>query len=56
MMEMDEQARPENEGHRCPLCEFEANQPGFVASEQIAQTATQMQTYAREQGLIPGQQ
>lgn len=42
----------QNEGHYCPLCEFEKNAPGFVATEEIGTVAGQMRDWCVEQGLI----
>lgn len=41
-----------NDGEYCPVCEFEAHQPGFVAEDQIGVVADQMRDYCLEQGLI----
>lgn len=37
----------------CPICEFEKNAKGFVASEAIGDVADQMASWARSEGLIP---
>lgn len=43
----------ENDGHYCPVCLFEQNQPGFVATEEIGSVVDQMRDYCIEQGLVP---
>lgn len=42
----------ENDGHYCPVCEFEKHMPGFVAKPEIDKVAEQMAGWCREQGLI----
>lgn len=42
-----------NEGHYCPLCEFEKHSEGFVAEEAVGAIADQMADHARKEGLIP---
>jgi hypothetical protein len=41
-----------NDGHFCPLCEYEKHSPGFVASEAIDLVSGQMADYCRSEGLI----
>jgi len=40
-------------GDYCPICEFVANSPGFVAMEAIDNVASQMQLHCYDEGLIP---
>lgn len=42
-----------NEGHYCPLCEFEARAPGFETQADLDNTASLMAAHARELGLLP---
>jgi hypothetical protein len=42
----------ENDGHYCPLCEFEKNAEGFVAREEIGKVADQMRDYCINEGVI----
>lgn len=53
LMMLNEQDNPNNNGHYCPVCEFEKHQQDFIAADQITSLAKQMQEHAREQGLIP---
>jgi hypothetical protein len=41
-----------NEGHYCPLCEFEKHSEGFVAVEAVGSIADQMRDYAIAENLI----
>ena len=43
----------ENDGHYCPLCEFESHYDGWDSKKQIENIAGQMAEWAREEGLIP---
>lgn len=43
----------QNDGHYCPICEFEKHAEGFVAKEAIGSVADQMAEYCRAEGLIP---
>jgi hypothetical protein len=56
LMFVSEEENPDNEGHYCPVCEFEKHSEGFVAVESIGRIADQMREYAIEQKLIPGVQ
>lgn len=56
LMTVDERANPNNDGHFCPVCEFEKHSEGFNAGDAIHDVATQMRAYAIEQKLIPGVQ
>lgn len=49
---MTQRADGDNDGHYCPLCEFEKNAAGFAAKEEIGTVADQMRDYCIEQGLI----
>lgn len=42
-----------NDGHYCPICEFEKNAPGFVAEEVVGRTADAMLQHCRDTGLLP---
>lgn len=53
LMNLDPAANPENEGHYCPICEFEKHSEGFAALEAIGQVGDQMQAYCYDEGLIP---
>ena len=50
---VDAEARPENEGHFCPICEFEKHARDFDAPRHIGIIADQMLEHAREKGLVP---
>ena len=50
---MGETENGENDGHYCPICEFEKNAEGFEAKPAIGMIADQMRQYACEAGLIP---
>lgn len=52
LMGVDVEANPHNEGHYCPLCEFEKHREGFVAKDEVGAVADQMADYARANGLI----
>lgn len=43
----------DNDGHYCPICEFEKHMQGFDAAEQIGMVADQMAEHCRKEGLIP---
>lgn len=43
----------ENDGHYCPICEFEAHSDSFDAAEAIGEIADQMAEWARSEGLVP---
>lgn len=42
-----------NDGHYCPLCEFEKHSNGFVAADAVATVADQIAEHCRAQGLLP---
>ena len=42
-----------NEGHYCPVCEFEKNSKGFEAEKSINSVADQMLEWCRTEGLLP---
>lgn len=42
----------ENDGHYCPICEFEKHQPGFVAAEAFGSVTSQMREWCITEGLI----
>lgn len=42
----------DNDGHFCPICEFEKHLDGFDAETSIGEIADQMVTWARGQGLL----
>ena len=48
LMGQDEQGRP-----YCPICEYEKHAEGFDARSASGTVADQMQTYCRDEGLIP---
>jgi hypothetical protein len=41
-----------NDGHFCPVCEFEKHAEGFVAKEAIGSVADQIADHCRAEGLI----
>lgn len=43
----------ENDGHYCPICEFEKHSAGFDAERDIGVVADQMRAHAMGRGLIP---
>jgi len=46
----------ENDGHFCPICEFEKHSKGFSASEEIGSVADQIRKYCVAEKLILGVQ
>ena len=53
LMNLDLAANPENEGHYCPLCEYEKHSKGFDAKAAVEQVADQMLQYCRSERLVP---
>jgi hypothetical protein len=43
----------ENDGHYCPICEFEKHSEDFDAMGEITAVAQEMATWARQHHLIP---
>lgn len=50
---MGENEDGSNDGHYCPICEFEKHMRGFDAEKDIAIVADQMLHWARGEGLVP---
>ncbi len=53
IMNIDLGANPDNEGHYCPLCEYEKYMKDFDAKRDIGVIADQMREHAIQEGLIP---
>lgn len=51
LMEMD--GHQENNGHYCPLCEFERHYDDFNVQDAVDSVASQMATWCRSENLIP---
>lgn len=55
LMNVDRDANPDNDGHYCPVCEFEKHgaPPG---AQMIAESLDEMRAFAVDEGLVPGSQ
>lgn len=53
LMTVDEKANPGNEGHFCPLCEYEKHMEGFDAKKDVDSVSDQMLEHCRKIGLLP---
>lgn len=53
MMDMDLAANPNNEGHRCPICEIAAHYADWDPQAEVNKVSQQMQAWCMESGLIP---
>lgn len=53
LMFINEQENPDNEGHYCPICEYEKHSEGFDAPAAIDSIAEQLLAYCRKNNIIP---
>jgi len=49
---MSQDPSGKNDGHYCPVCEFESHYTEFKCEEEICKVADQMLVWCREQGLV----